>query len=270
MTTTSYEALGNKIKIAVAMMGVLALAGVGWLTRGRARAETPPAAEKPSSRKPLPRAAASRSEGETNNRIAVIYDKLNALEAAEEKETSRLAEKSVETRLRLAECKEQLHSQEEEWGREHRTKENLIHKIEEQKRRLQEHLDDFALKTPNKQFSSMRAASRRLEKLQKQLGNEKASAEKWNERRLESLRPYRKHLFQTQEALHRLEAKQVRRREIFAAKREALLARLRQQLEETPFRLVPSNRLHDLERKLNALRREVGELRRALEKSKQQ
>ena len=84
-------------------------------------------------------------------------------------------------------------------------------------------------------------------------------------KRVQVLRPIRKEVYRVEETLRSIEVRQTRQREDFAAKRQALFARL-QQLEEMSSRVEPADRLREVERKLDALRRDVNELRRAVER----
>jgi RNA polymerase sigma factor (sigma-70 family) len=81
----------------------------------------------------------------------------------------------------------------------------------------------------------------------------------------DELRNARKQLYRAEYELERIQTRRARTREEFAVKRRALLARL-EQLEGQSLGLEPSDRVRDVERKLDALRREVGELRRTLER----
>jgi hypothetical protein len=254
----------HKIKIAVAMVCVLGLAGTGagWLARGRAGTEVLSPAAKPPLNKEAPRAATADAEGKIKKEIRNIHAQLDILAETEEKEENRLAEEAVEARLRVAECQDQLRVREQELTDEKARKIGGIGAIEIHIAKLQAILDDFAAKkvgdSPNEK--SMKSRLKTLEM-------EAASLRKQERDRSEYLRPHRKQLFQAEEALRRIETKQVRQREIAAAKRDALLARL-QQLEGMSLHLDPTNRLRDVERKLDTLRREVGELRRTLERPK--
>ncbi|HEY7154382.1 MAG TPA: sigma-70 family RNA polymerase sigma factor [Gemmataceae bacterium] len=259
----------NKIKIAVAMVCVLGLAGtgVGWLTRGRAGTEAALLAAEQPLNKNTPRAAAPDSEEITKKEIRKkIHAQLDMLAEAEEKEENRLAEEAAEIRLRVIECEDQLHFHEREWNQELAKKDNLISRIESSISELQDRLQDFDAKIGSENPTA-NSAKRRMEKRTRELAGERNSLKKWKENYPDFLRPYRKQLFQAEEALRRIETKQVRQREIAAAKRDALLARL-QQLEGMSLHLDPNNRFRDVERKLDALRREVGELRRTLERPK--
>src|SRR5579884_1635490 len=80
-------------------------------------------------------------------------------------------------------------------------------------------------------------------------------------------REARKRMYRAEYELERIETRRARTREEFAVKRQALLTRL-EQLEGQSLDLESTDRLRDVERKLDALRREVGELRRTLERQR--
>jgi hypothetical protein len=70
-------------------------------------------------------------------------------------------------------------------------------------------------------------------------------------------------VIKAEEKVRRIETLRSRQREDFVAQRERLQARL-QMLTDKALGIEPSDRLREVERKLDALRREVSELRRAL------
>lgn len=79
---------------------------------------------------------------------------------------------------------------------------------------------------------------------------------------IEALRPLRIEVYRVEEALHLLEVGQAQGSEEFVSARQSLQARI-DALEEAD---EPSDRRSDVERRLDALRREVGELRRELKR----
>jgi RNA polymerase sigma factor (sigma-70 family) len=206
----------NKIKIAVAIVCVLGLAGTGagWLARGRAGAEAaPPVAEQPA-KKDTSRAA----EPDRDRSALLITELRKRLEELAQKEAiseERMGEELIAARLRLSETKIELSLYETKVKREAETNGDL------------------------------------------------QEAKGYNA----ALRSFRTQVFKAEEAVSRLETRQARERDFYAAERQALLARI-QQLEGMSLDLDPTNRLRDVERKLDALRREVGELRRTLERPK--
>ncbi|HEY7428446.1 MAG TPA: sigma-70 family RNA polymerase sigma factor [Gemmataceae bacterium] len=260
----------NKIKIAVVMVCVLGLVGTGagWLTRGQAGGEVTSAAAKPPLNKDAPRAATIDAEEKIKEEISKIHKQLDMLAEAEEQEENRLAEELVEARLRVFECESQLASKGQELNDEYKDKYDRIRNYSDDIAQLQATIQDLSTKIKNAGESPpVKARKEKMEKLEREREKEKSSVKASDRNRLEIIRPYQKRLFQAEEALRRIETKQVRQREIAAAKRDALLARL-QQLEGKSLHLDPNNHLRDMERKLDALRRELGELRRTLERPK--
>jgi hypothetical protein len=76
-------------------------------------------------------------------------------------------------------------------------------------------------------------------------------------------------MVQAEEEVRLLEVGRARQREDFAAQRERMQARL-QRLEDKGLDLEPADRLRDVERKLDTLRRDVGELRRVWERQEKE
>ena len=190
----------NKIKIAAALVCVIALVGTGsgWLARGRNAVENPlPAAEPLTKKEALPKAAPDPAE-KIKEQITMTEMRLAQLADEENKWEQGMVETLIDVQLQLAEAREEV---------------------------------KFQLQT--KMVSQLRDAHKRM---------------------------YRKEY-----ELERLQTRRARTREEFAVKRQALLARL-QQLEEQSLSIEPTDRLRDMERKLDALRREVGDLRRTLER----
>ncbi len=100
-----------------------------------------------------------------------------------------------------------------------------------------------------------------------QLAEARDDLDQASPRRRDDYRAARERVYRAEFELGRLETRHARIREEFAVKRQALLARL-EQLEGQSLGLEPADRFHEMERKLDALRREVGELRRALEQQR--
>jgi RNA polymerase sigma factor (sigma-70 family) len=255
----------NKFKITVAMVCVLGLAGTGagWLARGRAGAEAAPPVAEPPLNKGAPRAAIPDPEEKIKKEIGKIHAQLDMLAGAEEKEESHLAQEAVEARLRVIECQDQLRFRERELNNADIRKDRSIHEAELEIARLKGILREFDDKG-GVEFPAAKTVKTKIEKREKEL----ASLREGKDDRLELLRDSRTQLFQAEEILRRIETKQVRQPQIAAAKRDALLDRL-QQLEEMSPHLDPNNHFRELERKLDTLRRDVGELRRSLERPKQ-
>src|SRR5262249_33496684 len=81
----------------------------------------------------------------------------------------------------------------------------------------------------------------------------------------QAMRDMRRAKIRAEEKVRSIEFRQSRQREDFTSQRERMQRRL-QQLEDKTLDLQPADRFRDVERKLDAIRREFGELRRALER----
>jgi RNA polymerase sigma factor (sigma-70 family) len=252
--------LWNKIKIAAVVMCAIGLAGTGagWLARGRAGGEaTPVIAEQPA--KP-PVHDAAKADRDRKDRTERLHAELDGLAAEEEKQELLLAADAIDARLQLAEARDELRRNEREMELLQEDARENLKAIKGRIVTLEEQVQKIDANTGAKLLEKV---TRQLEREREKLDKERViiREEEWTG----SLRPLRKRVFQAEDRLRRIENRQARQREEFAVKRQALLARL-QQLEEAPLGLEPADRLRDIERKLEALRREVGELRRSLEK----
>jgi RNA polymerase sigma factor (sigma-70 family) len=262
--------LWNKIKIAAVVMCVLGLsgAGAGWLTRGRAVAEAaPPVAEKPPEQG-LPRAAEPDRQQELRKEIDLIRARLEDLTAVEERAAQRLSEQMISERLRLVELQDELRIRQQNGQLEDEEKQagfkeaaRRICDLEEMLRKLDKSFDK-SNEDGNKRVEGVKKV---LQKERETFENERNIFLKHQIERIKALRPLRGEVYQVEETLRRMETHQARQREELAEQRQALRTRL-QQLEEISLRIEPADRLRDLERKLDALRRDVNELRRAVER----
>lgn len=257
----------NKIKIAAALVCVIAVVGTGssWLARGRNAVEISlPAAEPPAKKERLPeivREPADKLIKESDN-ICVMLAKLAAMENAEEDD---LAARKIEIQLGLAEIQEKLRLQEQEWEAERQEGQNRlkfvaseIAHVKEEVRRIDEKNKELLKRLTDQ----LKTETAKYEEIRNQLLRREA-------RHRDSIRSLRRQVFEAGHDLRRIENRRTQAREVRAVQRQALLARL-EQLEEKKVGLEPADRLHDVERKLDALRREVGELRRAMERAKSQ
>ena len=256
----------NKIKLTVAVVCLLALAGTGtgWLARGRAGAEAPPTvAEKPAEKPARDTAGADRDR---KDRIKRLHAELDMLAEREANQEDQLSKEALEARLRLAEAQDELRLAERERDIEREDREKRIKGLAHNIALVEDRVRSF--NPSNKEFKKM------LEQEQRELTDQREMLTQEWERlrrdqraRIESLRPLRKQVFLAEENQRRLETRQLRHREEIAAKRQSLFSAL-QQLEEMRLGLEPADQLRDVERKLDALRREIGDLRRALERRK--
>ncbi len=258
----------NKIKIVGAMACLLALAGTGagWLAGGRGEAEESPSAAEPPVNKDTPRAAPNRNDL-TKDEIAKIHAEMDLLAKKERLEEEKLSKLEIEARLRLAESQDDLHLKEREWDFEREEEQGRLKDTAQRITELERRRNDIIAKLAKKSDESeiMKALAKRLVNERETLRQARDAFLDNERNRHEQLRPFRKRVFQAEHELHRIEVRQARLHEDVTAKRQGFLSRL-QQLQEASLRLEPMDRLRDVERKLDALHRDVGELRRALER----
>lgn len=254
--------LWNKIKIAAALVCVIAMVGTGsgWLARGRNAVEASlPAAEPPAKKEPLPQKAPDLANKiiKEMDHIHVMLAKLAERETDEE---ANISAKEMDARLRLIELQDELRLDEQKWDSERQ-------QIQERQKAASTRIDRLV-----ERMGVIDNKSEAGKKLDNELGVAKVKYEEIR-RQLqgredyyrEVIRSRRKQVFMAEYELRRIENRQRQASEVRAVKRQALLARL-EQLEEKSLGLEPVDRLRDVERKLDSLRREVGELRRALER----
>ncbi len=255
----------NKIKIVAALVCAIALAGTGsgWLTRGRNAVEMPlPAAEPPAKKEGLPEAA------DPARRFLKAIDDIHARLAKhaelEEDEESEFIRQEMAFRSKLDEAQDELRFQEREWDFERQQEQERIKVVSTRIARLEDQIRDIKEKV-RKGTPISDALENRLQSEKNDLDAlivERRAREKERHR---ILRDFRVNVWKWESEQRRVESRHQRKREVLAARRQALLARLKQ-LEDLSVGLEPTDRFHDMERKLDALRREVGELRRTLER----
>lgn len=260
--------LWNKIKFVGAMACVLALAGsgVGWMAGGRSETETAPPVAAPPLKKETARRAAPEREEETDRDKARIQALLNVLSErnhAEEEESDRVL---IDARLVLLGLQDKLRQQEREWDAEREEEQQRLKALTQELLVLKARIDEFNEKTGG----GGKAVQQLIEKAnnrQRNIEIERRKIHNSEAERTNKLYEFRKKMLHAESRVHCLEARQSEHREEYAAKREGLLTRL-QQLENKSLPLEPADRLREVERKLDALRREIGELRRTLERPK--
>lgn len=247
----------NKIRIAVIVICAIGLTGTGagWLMRGRAGDEAPRHVASQSSKRLKPDAAKPEREPEDNSRLE---KRLQALNEDEQKWEDVMGKELIKARLDLEEARAELQLREREWNTEREERQGKLRAIRNRMEDLSKRLrisDDRKEAQIEKFMEADREEHDRVRKLLEE--------RMVHETRV--LRDLRLKVFKTEAVLHRIETRQARQLEIYAAKRQALLERL-EQMEAAPARPDAADRLRDLERKLDALRREVGKLRRDLER----
>jgi RNA polymerase sigma factor (sigma-70 family) len=261
--------LWNKIKIAGAMACILALAGsgVGWMAGGRGGAESSPVAAAPPEKKEAARPAAAEQEDSTKKEIAKLYAQMEDLAQREHFDDNEWNEKAIKAQLELADAQDRLRLKESERALERELEQQRLKSLAKKIRNVEEaiaHLDGKG-DAGQKILKSMR---QELDRHVDTYHTERKMIQVAEFNFIETISRFRKFVFQAEYKLRSIENRQARHREEYAAKREGLLTRL-QQLENQTIHLEPADRLRGVERKLDALRREVGELRRTLERPKE-
>lgn len=252
----------NKIKIAAALVYGIALVGVGsgWLARGRDAAL---AAKK----EPLPQKAPDPAE-KIKNAIKKIHAEMDYLAEKENGEEEKLAAREIEARLRLLDAQNELRSQEQARNLEREDEQTLIKAAAQElalrEKDLQRSVKMMDPKSAHYKDQMDRVSDAKFD-AQRKLNDQRNRFLQHENASKSALREWHKRVFQAESELRRLESHLARVREVSVMKHRALLARL-EQLERQSLGLEPADRLRDMERKLDSLRREVGELRRALER----
>lgn len=260
--------LWNKIKIVTVLACMIALVGTGsgWLARSRSQAEaSPPTAEPPVKKEGLPEAARNPAD-KLKKEIARIHAQMADLATTEEIAEAKFNEEAIEAQLQLAAARDDLRLKEQEFDLEREEERGRIKATALEMTHLENRLRDFdgRLAKVEKRDEISKGVVKSLDRARVRLLQEKNSFLERERARAEVIRRFRKRVFQAEYKMRRIEGVQSRRREEYMTRRQALLTRL-QQLEDKALDLQPADRLRDVERKLDALRREVGELRRALE-----
>lgn len=263
--------LWNKIKIAAALVCVVAVVGTGsgWLARGRNAVETSlPAAEPPAKKQELFVAVPDPAD-KIKSEIKKIHAEMDYLAEKENDREEKLAEEAIEARLNLMAMQDALRLREQEWDFEREQEQERLKAAAKKLSDLQ-NAQRYIEKNMDKKSEAYKERRDHFIEAQKsaadQLESERTDVRNRERQRIETIRSLRRRVFKAESDLRRIESHQERQREEHAERRQALLLRV-QQLENKKLNLEPADRLRDVERKLDALRREVGELRRALEKS---
>lgn len=255
----------TKIKIVTAMVCVMTVVGTGsgWLAGNRRTGQVSlPAAEPPVKKGELPKAASHLVE------IDKIHRAMANLAKRQEEEDGEFSNEVVDARLRLLALQDEMKWQEEMYQSPREEMRQKRKEIRSRITRLEDIIEDFAQKDPESKASSLKSAIARKKDLEQQIVKLEREYEQFSQNLLQGKAGGRRKLLMAEEELRLLEARQARQREEFASQRERMQARL-QRLEEQALDVAPTDRLRDVERKLDALRREVGELRRTLERQNQ-
>ncbi len=255
----------SKIKIVAALACVIALVGTGsgWLARGRNAAEASlPAAEPPVKKEGLPAVAPDLAD-KIKKEIAKIQVTMDVLTKEEAEVESSSNKEAMRARLLLTGWQDDLRLQEQEWDFERQQERERIKAAALRLAQLEERKNDLMEKGG---MEVMLKDLAHVLKIRRNIYNDAVETWKRRERdRNEAINSRRKRVFEAEYELRQIESHQARTREEFALKRQALLSRL-EQLEGQSLGLEPTDRLRDVERKLDTLRREVSELRHALER----
>jgi RNA polymerase sigma factor (sigma-70 family) len=254
----------SKIKVVAALVCAIALVGTGsgWLGRGRNAVEMSlPAAEPPAKKEGLPEAADPAKR--FLKAIDDIHVRLAKHAALEEDEESEFIRQEMAVRSKLGEAQDALRFQEREWDFERQQEQEHIKIASTRIAGLEEQIRDINEKVKETKISE--ALKKNLERDKKELADLIARRREREDQRHRTSRFASEMVWKCESEQRRIESRHERRREVLAIRRQALLSRLKQ-LEELSVGLEPTDRFHDMERKLDSLRREVGELRRALER----
>ena len=252
----------TKIKIVTLMACMLAVVGTGsgWLARNRRAVEgSLPAAEPPAKKEGIPEAASPLKE------IDRIRKEMAELAEKEQSAERDFGKAVLEARLRLFEPQDWIKWHEEEYQLERDRLRDKSKRVQSEITRLENIIDDLVQKARDTEPPSLKSAIARRQNLEVRLRELRTEEDRLFKILGERRRDGRKRVILAEEEVRLLENRQARQREDFAAQRERLQARL-QRLEDKALGLEPADRLRDVERKLDALRRDVGELRRALER----
>jgi RNA polymerase sigma factor (sigma-70 family) len=265
--------LWNKIKITAAMLCVVALAGsgAGWLSRQRAGVQAaPPGAAAPAVQQEVPppppredREVALRTE------IKKLQARMDSLAEQEEKQEAKWSQEVIEARLQLIQFEEELKQRQQQWNIEREVLETRLKittkeliSAEELVRQLDE---KFGKERPAEQFNR---AVKHVESTRKSLEDQQKVLLETNKEYGHHFAEIRKEILKAEESLRRVRFRQDQHREEYKARRQTLLTRMAR-LEDESLPLAPADRLREVERKLDTLRREVNELRRTLERPKE-
>jgi RNA polymerase sigma factor (sigma-70 family) len=259
----------DKIKGIVAVLCVLALAGtgVGWLAHGQTELTTQLSAAKPA-KQAASRAPEREAEAKSDpaRQLDAVRAELATLDKQMQQQEDQLSDEVIAARLHLTELEEELRTKEREWDFNQERMEAHLKAIATRINELEKEMQDIG--------SKLKESAPYLEQVVTKLTERKKAWEEEHRNiqelmlaRNRTLQPFRKAVIQAEEKLRRVRLRQDRQHEEYIAQRQALLARI-ERLEEASMYLQPADRLRDVERKLDALRREVGELRRALERPK--
>lgn len=262
--------LWNKIKIVALMVCMIALAGTGsgWLARSRSQTESSPQAAKAPLLKIAPPAPAGKQVDNPKQEIDHIQKELATLLEKEKFAEMSMRDAIIEARLQLLERQDELKWQEEMLELERERIRRKLKDKQSQIAHLNEYINNIAAKFPKEQEPPSLASTKKQKMaLEDQLKQLEGEEERAMNRARQEKRHLRRIVIEAEVKLENIKNRQSRQREDFATQRERVQRRL-QRLEDKDLDLQPPDRLRDVERNLNALRREVGELRRALERQK--
>jgi RNA polymerase sigma factor (sigma-70 family) len=263
----------NKIKIVTVMTCMIALIGTGssWLARSQSGAETPPLAAEPQGKKEGLREAAPDLAAKIKDEIKRIDAQLDYLAEKQAKEEEELTRESLEAQLDLAAAQDDLRLREQDYDLERERERGRIKAAELEVVRAEKIASDFEERM-DKNAMGKAVFEESKNRLMKGVKSAESRYEEEKQRflvreiqRAQGIRSIRKRVFQLESKIRHIEVVQARKQEEIMSRRHALIARLHQ-LEDRTLELQPADRLRDVERKLDTLRREVGELRRALER----
>jgi RNA polymerase sigma factor (sigma-70 family) len=254
----------NKVTIVTVLACMIALVctGSGWLARSRSEAQESPSA------KNSPLVPAARQVDNTKQEIEKIHKEFAVLREKEQIEDKSLSDALIEARLQLLELKDELQWQEEIFELDREKIREKIQKIRSEIRETEKYIREVAERFSAKEATPVltKTKQRRAE-LHDQLTSLEIEERRNFDQLREKKRGMRRNVIRAEVELEKIELRQSRQRAEFASQRERMQRRL-QQLEDKSLDLEPADRLRDVERKLDRLHREVGQLRRALERQR--
>lgn len=260
--------LWNKIKITVVMLCVMVLAGggVGWLARPRVGVEiaSADAAQPPAKKEQPPQATPADRDDNLKSEMKKIHASLDML--AEREAIHDGNEDITFARLQVIRLEEKLRLRELQWNYEREVLENRLKITVKEISRLEADLREMEAKTADPDLK--KRCYQQFHSTRNSLMEQQDSLVKKAMEHSEALEPTRKELIRAEEKLRRLRSHRTEQREEYLARRQALQARI-ERLEDAALHLPAADRLRDVERKLDALRREVNELRTSLERAKE-
>jgi RNA polymerase sigma factor (sigma-70 family) len=255
----------TNLKVAVATIAVLGTcgAGMGWLTRGGQAAPTAAAAEvkaKPS--QPWP--AANEEKRRDEAALVQVRDELRRRQKQAEAVEEMMVDELIRARQEHMELEEQLRK--EERGQRDPAADPRCQQLRDEANRIQASMDEIlARSVAGDAGAALERLRVRLRQVEGELESRLKELDAVEEARAKPIFNLRKSLIEKEERLRLLERRQAARREEMARGIEAAEAKLRQ-LEDARAPERADRDLREIVRSLEALRREVADLRQDVQR----